>query len=106
MSKIDKATRILLAGFCINLCLGILYAWSVFNKGLVTEAGWSAAENNLHHGIELILVSRRHLNLQLPPLLKSEINLYPNMKSPEESSRGNLQCRPDMPQVLERLYRS
>ncbi len=36
MSKIDKAMRILLAGFCINLCLGILYAWSVFNKALVT----------------------------------------------------------------------
>ncbi|MEK6171445.1 hypothetical protein WI645_10925 [Vibrio cholerae] len=35
MSKIDKAMRILLAGFCINLCLGILYAWSVFNKALV-----------------------------------------------------------------------
>jgi len=34
MSKIDKAMRILLAGFCINLCLGILYAWSVFNKAL------------------------------------------------------------------------
>ncbi|MEL7293053.1 MAG: oxalate:formate antiporter, partial [Pseudomonadota bacterium] len=44
MSKIDKAMRILLAGFCINLCLGILYAWSVFNKALVTESGWTAAE--------------------------------------------------------------
>ncbi|MEZ9233440.1 OFA family MFS transporter [Vibrio amylolyticus] len=44
MSKIDKAMRILLAGFCINLCLGILYAWSVFNKALVTDFGWSAAD--------------------------------------------------------------
>lgn len=30
MSKIDKAMRILLAGFCINLCLGILYALERF----------------------------------------------------------------------------
>ncbi len=46
-----KASRILLAGFCINLCLGILYAWSVFNKALVTEAGWSAAEASSPYAI-------------------------------------------------------
>jgi len=44
MNKIDKAMRILLAGFCINLCLGILYAWSVFNKALVSDFGWSASD--------------------------------------------------------------
>ncbi|NAZ93913.1 OFA family MFS transporter [Vibrio toranzoniae] len=57
MSKIDKATRILLAGFCINLCLGILYAWSVFNKALVTEAGWSAAEASSPYAIATITFS-------------------------------------------------
>ncbi|WP_428774844.1 L-lactate MFS transporter [Vibrio sp.] len=44
MNKFDKATRILAAGFGINLCLGILYAWSVFNKALVSNLGWSAAD--------------------------------------------------------------
>lgn len=44
MKNIDKAMRILLAGFCINLCLGILYAWSVFNKALVTDMGWTASQ--------------------------------------------------------------
>ncbi|GLT17038.1 MFS transporter [Vibrio zhanjiangensis] len=57
MSKIDKATRILLAGFCINLCLGILYAWSVFNKALVTKSGWSAAEASSPYAIATITFS-------------------------------------------------
>ncbi|MBW3695702.1 MFS transporter [Vibrio sp. T187] len=57
MSKIDKAMRILLAGFCINLCLGILYAWSVFNKALVTDFGWSAAEASSPYAIATITFS-------------------------------------------------
>ncbi|WP_260260640.1 L-lactate MFS transporter [Vibrio intestinalis] len=57
MSKIDKAMRILLAGFCINLCLGILYAWSVFNKALVTDSGWSAAEASAPYATATITFS-------------------------------------------------
>ncbi|KHD25474.1 oxalate:formate antiporter [Vibrio caribbeanicus] len=57
MSKIDKAMRILLAGFCINLCLGILYAWSVFNKALVTESGWTAAEASAPYATTTITFS-------------------------------------------------
>ncbi|MBO1381510.1 oxalate:formate antiporter [Vibrio cholerae] len=57
MSKIDKAMRILLAGFCINLCLGILYAWSVFNKALVTDFGWSAADASSPYAIVTIAFS-------------------------------------------------
>ncbi|ELJ8549069.1 OFA family MFS transporter [Vibrio cholerae] len=57
MSKIDKAMRILLAGFCINLCLGILYAWSVFNKALVTDFGWSAADASSPYAIATIAFS-------------------------------------------------
>nr|WP_158163370.1 OFA family MFS transporter [Vibrio mimicus] len=57
MSKIDKAMRILLACFCINLCLGILYAWSVFNKALVTDFGWSAADASSPYAIATIAFS-------------------------------------------------
>ncbi|SYZ83334.1 oxalate/formate antiporter [Vibrio paracholerae] len=57
MSKIDKAMRILLAGFCINLCLGILYAWSVFNKALVTDFDWSAADASSPYAIATIAFS-------------------------------------------------
>jgi MFS family permease len=57
MSKIDKASRILLAGFCINLCLGILYSWSVFNKALVTDLGWSAADASQPYAIATVTFS-------------------------------------------------
>ncbi|WP_117234119.1 OFA family MFS transporter [Vibrio maerlii] len=57
MSKIDKAMRILIAGFSINLCLGILYAWSVFNKALVSDWGWSAADASSPYAIATITFS-------------------------------------------------
>ncbi|WP_240183299.1 L-lactate MFS transporter, partial [Vibrio cholerae] len=43
--------------FCINLCLGILYAWSVFNKALVTDFGWSAADASSPYAIATIAFS-------------------------------------------------
>ena len=49
--------RILLAGFCINLCMGILYAWSVFNKALVTDLGWSAADASQPYAIATLTFS-------------------------------------------------
>ena len=57
MKNIDKAMRILLAGFCINLCLGILYAWSVFNKALVTDMGWTASQASQPYAIATITFS-------------------------------------------------
>ncbi|MEZ9468781.1 OFA family MFS transporter [Vibrio breoganii] len=57
MKKIDKAMRILIAGFCINLCLGILYAWSVFNKALVTDLGWNAADASQPYAIATVTFS-------------------------------------------------
>ncbi|MDR9831661.1 OFA family MFS transporter [Vibrio sp. FNV 38] len=57
MSKFDKASRILLAGFCINLCLGILYAWSVFNKALVTDFGWNAADASSPYAVATVVFS-------------------------------------------------
>ncbi|CAH0529570.1 L-lactate MFS transporter [Vibrio hippocampi] len=56
MNKIDKAMRILIAGFCINLCLGILYAWSVFNKALVSE-GWTATDASSPYAVATITFS-------------------------------------------------
>lgn len=57
MNKFDKAMRILVAGFCINLCLGILYAWSVFNKALVTDLGWNAADASQPYAIATVTFS-------------------------------------------------
>jgi len=57
MIKIGRATQILAAGFCINLCFGILYAWSVFNKALVSDWGWSAADASSPYAVATITFS-------------------------------------------------
>ncbi len=31
----DRAKQILIAGFCINLCIGILFTWSVLKRPLL-----------------------------------------------------------------------
>ncbi len=40
----NRATKILIAGIFVNLCLGVLYSWSVFSKSLINDAGWSTAD--------------------------------------------------------------
>ncbi|PSW62450.1 oxalate:formate antiporter [Photobacterium kishitanii] len=54
MKKFDRAMQILVAGFCINLCMGILYAWSVFKKALVVDLGWSNADASLPYTVAII----------------------------------------------------
>ncbi len=54
MKKFDNAMKILIAGFCINLCMGILYAWSVFKKALVVDLGWSNADASMPYTVAII----------------------------------------------------
>ncbi len=53
MKKLDRATGVLAAGFFINMCIGILYAWSVFKQSLV-EQGWSNAEASMPYTVATI----------------------------------------------------
>ncbi|WP_318458761.1 L-lactate MFS transporter [Photobacterium leiognathi] len=53
----DRAKQILIAGFCINLCIGILFTWSVFKKALVVNLGWSNAEASLPYTVAIITFS-------------------------------------------------
>lgn len=55
MSKIDKVMCILLVGFCINFCFGIFYVWSVFNKVLVIDFGWSVVDVFFFYVIVIIV---------------------------------------------------
>ena len=57
MKRFDKAKQILFTGFCINLSIGILYAWSVFKKSLVMDLGWSNADASLPYTIAIIVFS-------------------------------------------------
>lgn len=53
----DRAKQILIAGFCINLCIGILFTWSVFKKALVMNLGWTNAEASLPYTVAIITFS-------------------------------------------------
>ncbi|PKM82177.1 MAG: oxalate:formate antiporter [Firmicutes bacterium HGW-Firmicutes-14] len=46
-----KAWSVALSGTAINLCLGVLYAWSVIGKALTAEWGWSAARANIPYAV-------------------------------------------------------
>jgi OFA family oxalate/formate antiporter-like MFS transporter len=53
MNKLDRAAGVLAAGFFINMCIGILYAWSVFKQSLV-EQGWSNADASMPYTVATI----------------------------------------------------
>lgn len=41
----------------VNLCIGILYAWSVFKNALVVESGWTNAQASFPYTISIIVLS-------------------------------------------------
>lgn len=53
MNKLNKAVGVLAAGFFINMCIGILYAWSVFKQSLV-EQGWTNADASMPYTVATI----------------------------------------------------
>ncbi|KJG40577.1 oxalate:formate antiporter [Photobacterium angustum] len=53
----DRAKQILIAGFCINLCIGILFTWSVFKKALVVDLGWTNSEASLPYTVAITTFS-------------------------------------------------
>ena len=53
----NRATRILVAGVFINLCIGVLYAWSVISKALVSEMGWSTTSAGLPYTVGVVAFS-------------------------------------------------
>lgn len=52
----NKATKILLACCGINLCIGVLYTWSVFKNTLV-DMGWNNTQASMPYTITLITLS-------------------------------------------------
>ncbi|WP_240473440.1 OFA family MFS transporter [Ferrimonas senticii] len=47
--------KILIAGIAINLCMGVLYAWSVFSKALQAELGWSAVDAGMPYSVAVMV---------------------------------------------------
>ena len=51
----SRAKRVVIAGTAINLCLGVLYAWSVFAKELQDSLGFTATDTALPYSVAIIL---------------------------------------------------
>ncbi|QIZ75865.1 OFA family MFS transporter [Ferrimonas lipolytica] len=51
----NRAVKILIAGIAINLCMGVLYAWSVFSKALQSELGWSSVDAGMPYSVAVMV---------------------------------------------------
>lgn len=51
----SRAWMVAISGTIINLCLGVLYAWSVFSKALQDELGFTATETSLPYSVAVIV---------------------------------------------------
>lgn len=51
----SPAWRVAIAGTIINLCLGVLYAWSVFSKELQDSIGLTATQTSIPYSTAIIL---------------------------------------------------
>ncbi len=47
---------ILMAGVICNLCIGAVYAWSVFQKPLVAQTGWTAGDTSWAFSLTLVMM--------------------------------------------------
>ncbi len=70
-----RAWVVTFAGTAVNLCLGILYAWSVWKANLIADAGPSRrlADDRAERGLDVPHrrpgdLGLRHLRLHLRPV--------------------------------------
>ena len=47
--------KVLLAGLCINLTIGVVYSWSVIKKVLVSEWGWTNSDASLPYTVAIVV---------------------------------------------------
>ena len=52
-----QARKVLTTCFFINLCIGVLFVWSVFKKALVADWGWSNSAASMPYTIAIISFS-------------------------------------------------
>ncbi|TIC78402.1 OFA family MFS transporter, partial [Crenobacter intestini] len=55
MNKLNKAATVLVAGTCINLTIGVLYAWSVIKKALVADWGWTNTDASMPYNVAIVV---------------------------------------------------
>ncbi|MEG2288774.1 MAG: OFA family MFS transporter [Clostridium sp.] len=52
---IKDGWKVLLAGLCINLTIGVVYSWSVIKKVLISQWGWSNSEASLPYTVAIVV---------------------------------------------------
>ena len=53
--KKKTANVTLIAGTCINLSIGVIYAWSVIKKAMVADWGWTNAQANSAYTVGIVV---------------------------------------------------
>lgn len=51
----SRAWIVAISGTIINLCLGVLYAWSVFSKALQDDLGFSATATSIPYSVAIVV---------------------------------------------------
>lgn len=54
-ATIKDGWKVLLAGLCINLTLGVLYSWSVIKKALVHDWQWTNSDASLPYTVAILV---------------------------------------------------
>ena len=54
-ATIRDGWKVLLAGLCINLTIGVVYSWSVIKKVLVSEWGWTNSDASLPYTVAIVV---------------------------------------------------
>ncbi len=52
---IKDGWKVLFAGLCINLTLGVLYSWSVIKKALVHDWNWTNSDASLPYSVAIVV---------------------------------------------------
>lgn len=47
--------KVVFAGLCINLTIGVLYSWSVIKSALVQQMGWTSSEASLPYAVAIVV---------------------------------------------------
>lgn len=52
---IKDGLKVLFAGLCINLSIGVLYSWSVIKSALVQQWGWTNSDASLPYSVAIVV---------------------------------------------------
>lgn len=55
MIHLNKAWKVVLAGFGVNLSLGVLYSWGVISAALIDDYHWTATQTQIPYMVASVV---------------------------------------------------